>query len=134
MFYHRNAGKSASDLTGWCGGGEENEAWHWAQNRMALTQTKEGEEEEPEEAEDGCCQGLVHGGEVDPLLQLGREVSEVEVVPVHHVLEQDVDEACKRGAVSRPAAPPPSATAQRHRPAPGRQREAERQEFEASVV
>lgn len=28
-----------------------------------------------------------------PLLQLGWEVDEVEVVPVHHVLEQDVDEA-----------------------------------------
>lgn len=38
---------------------------------------------------------------MDPLLQLGRKVGEVEVVPVHHVLKQDVDEACKRTAVIR---------------------------------
>lgn len=66
----------------------------------ALTQAQEGEEVEPEEAQDGSGQGLVHGREVDPLLQLGREVGEVEVVPVHHVLEQDVDEACRARAVS----------------------------------
>jgi hypothetical protein len=77
------------------------EAWHWAQSRMSLTQTEEGEKEEPEEAEDGGGQGLVHGGEVDPLLQFSREVSEVEVMPVHHVLKQDVDEACKIVAVVR---------------------------------
>lgn len=65
-----------------------------------LTQAQEGEEVEPEEAQDGSGQGLVHGREVDPLLQLGREVGEVEVVPVHHVLEQDVDEACRARAVS----------------------------------
>ena len=65
-----------------------------------LTQAQEGEEVEPEEAQDGSGQGLVHSREVDPLLQLGREVGEVEVVPVHHVLEQDVDEACRARAVS----------------------------------
>lgn len=62
-----------------------------------LTQAQEGEETEPEEAQDGSGQGLVHGRQVDPLLQLGREVGEVKVVPVHHVLEQDVDEACRDG-------------------------------------
>lgn len=67
-------------------------------SKRALTQAQEGEEVEPEEAEDGSRQSLVHGSKVDPLLQLGREVDEVEVVPVHHVLEQDVDEACREGA------------------------------------
>lgn len=96
MFYHTEA----SDLTGWWGVGEYYEAWHWARNGMPLTQTEEGEKEKPEEAEDGSSQGLVHGSKVDPLLQLGREVSKVQVMPVHHVLQQDVDEACKREAVS----------------------------------
>lgn len=68
--------------------------------RGSLTQAQEGEEVEPEEAQDGRGQGLVHGREVDPLLQLGREVDEVEVVPIHHVLEQDVDQACREAAVS----------------------------------
>lgn len=99
MFYNTDAGKPASDLTA-AAGGEGYKAWHWAQSRMPLTQTKEGEEEEPEEAEDGSSQSLVHGSKVDPLLQLGREVSEVEVVSVYHVLKQDVDEACKREVVS----------------------------------
>lgn len=66
----------------------------------SLTQAQEGEEVEPEEAQDGRGQGLVHSREVDPLLQLGREVDEVEVVPIHHMLEQDVDQACREGAVS----------------------------------
>lgn len=79
-----------------------------------LTEAQEGEEEEPEEAQDGGSQSLVHGRKVDPFLQLGWQVGEVEVVPVHHVLEQDVDEACGGGAVSwgpswvSRAPPPPS--------------------------
>lgn len=99
MFYNAAAGKSVSDLNG-CGGWGGDRRPGTGQSRMPLTQTKEGEKEEPEEAEDGSGQGLVHGSKVDSLLQLGREVSEVEVVPVHHVLQQDVDEACKRDAVS----------------------------------
>lgn len=73
--------------------GEQNNQEGEERGRGRQTQTEEGEKEEPEEAEDGGGQGLVHGGEVDPLLQFSREVSEVEVMPVHHVLKQDVDEA-----------------------------------------
>lgn len=47
---------------------------------------------EPEKAEDGSCQGLVDSCKVHLLLQLGREIGIVEVVTVHHVLQEDVDQ------------------------------------------
>lgn len=99
MLHHTGAVKVVRDTAGWCACGKRGR-WHGTQSRVPLTQTKEGVKEEPEEAEDGGGQGLVHSGKVDPLLQLGREVSKVEVVAVHHMLQQDVDEACERGAVS----------------------------------
>ena len=91
------------NLTGWCGYGTVRPRADPLPSlglEGLLTQAQEGEEVEPEEAQDGSSQGLVHSREMEPLLQLGREVGKVEVVPVHHVLEQDVDEACRDGAVS----------------------------------
>lgn len=100
---HRvDAVKAVRDLTGRCGDGNRRPraASLPPGQRGPLTQAQEGEEVEPEEAQDGRSQGLVHSREMDPFLELGWEVGKVEVVPVHHVLEQDVDEACGEGAVS----------------------------------
>lgn len=85
---------AVKDLTDWYGyGNVRPQLPPYPKAEGPLTQAQEGEEVEPEEAQDGSSQGLVHSREMDPFLQLGWEVGKVEVVPVHHVLEQDVDEA-----------------------------------------
>lgn len=59
---------------------------------VALTGAHGREEEQPEEAEDGRGHHLVHGPRVDLLVQLGRQVGVVEIVPVYQVLQQHVHE------------------------------------------
>jgi hypothetical protein len=59
---------------------------------VALTRAHGGEEEQPEEAEDGRSHHLVHSPRVDLLVQFGRQVGVVEIVPVYQVLQQHVHE------------------------------------------
>lgn len=76
-----NAGKVARDL-----------AAASRLKQVTLTQPYKRVEIEPEEAEDGSCQGLIDRCKVHLLLQLGREIGVVQVVTVHHVLQEDVDQ------------------------------------------
>lgn len=50
---------------------------------MRLTCAYTGEEEQPEEAQDGCSYNLVHSPRVDLLIQFGWQVGIVHVIPVH---------------------------------------------------
>lgn len=54
-----------------------------------------GEEEQPEEAEDGSRHHLSDGSRVDLLVQLGGQVGIVHVVSVHQVFEQHVHQTCR---------------------------------------
>lgn len=58
--------------------------------RRGLTCAHSGEEEQPEEAEDGRSNHLGDGARVDLLVQFGGQVCVVHVVPVHQVFEQHV--------------------------------------------
>lgn len=53
------------------------------------------EEEQPEEAEDGCSHHLGDGSRVDLLVQFGRQVSVVHVVSIHKVFQQHVHQTCR---------------------------------------
>lgn len=76
-----NSGKLARELGA---------ASRWKQ--VILTQPHKWVKIEPEKAEDGSCQGLIDSCKVHLLLQLGREIGIVEVVTVHQVLQEDVDQ------------------------------------------
>lgn len=56
------------------------------------TEAQDGEEEQPEHAEDGGHHDLADGGDVEALVQFGGDVHVVNVVPVNHVLEQHVEQ------------------------------------------
>lgn len=73
---------------------EENKINIWSLNRNLssrwsrfLTRTDSGKEKKPKEAENGCSHHLVDGSRMDFLVQFGRQVSVVHVVPVRQVFE-----------------------------------------------
>lgn len=59
--------------------------WH-------LTESKHREEEKPENAENWCHKHLLDSSRVDVLAQLGRDVGIVDVIPVNHVLQNQVQQ------------------------------------------
>lgn len=63
-----------------------------AQTQALPTEAQDGEEEQPEHAEDGGHHDLADGGNVEALVQFGGDVHVVNVVPVNHVLEQHVEQ------------------------------------------
>lgn len=60
-----------------------------------LTGSYCGEEEQPEEAEDGCSHHLGHSSRVDLLVQFGGQVGVVHVVTVHQVFQKHVHQTCR---------------------------------------
>lgn len=54
--------------------------------KRPLTYAYSGEEKQPEEAQDGRSHHLVHSSGVDLLIQFGRQVGVVHIIPVHEVL------------------------------------------------
>ena len=67
----------------------------FVQQGAGLTCAYGGEEEQPEEAEDGRRHHLGDGSRVDLLVQFGGQVGVVHVVPVHQVFQQHVHETCR---------------------------------------
>lgn len=63
-----------------------------AQPQALPTKAQDGEEEQPEHAEDGSHHDLADGSDVETLVQFGGDVDIVNVVPVNHVLEQHVEQ------------------------------------------
>lgn len=50
---------------------------------LLLTCAYSGEEQQPEETEDGRCHHLIDGSRVDLLVQFGRQVGVVHVIAIH---------------------------------------------------
>ena len=63
---------------------------------MRLTHPQHREEVEADEADDGCGQRLVDRRQVDLPVQARGQEGEVEVVLVHQVLQQQVQQAWRR--------------------------------------
>lgn len=67
----------------------------FVQQGAELTCAYGGEEEQPEEAEDGRSHHLGDGSGVDLLVQFGGQVGVVHVVSVHQVFQQHVHQTCR---------------------------------------
>lgn len=56
------------------------------------TQSENREEEQPEHAEDGSHDDLADGCPVDALVEFSGDVCIVDVVSVHHVLQDHIEQ------------------------------------------
>lgn len=62
-----------------------------------VTCSEHREEIKPHQAYDWCSQSLIDSSQVNLAIEAGRQVSEVQVVFVHQVFQEQVQQTCTHG-------------------------------------